>query len=74
MALKISLQKGAKSLVTVLVSYGVAAGATAIATTCGIDIPKETQAQIVVGVTAALSGVITGALNWLKHRKDKPSK
>jgi len=74
MATKISIKKGASSLVTVLVSYGVAAGATAIAGACGIEIPKDTQAQIVVGITAGLSGAITGALNWLKHRKDKPSK
>lgn len=70
--MKISIQKGTKSMLTVLVCYGVAAGATAIAGVCGIDIPKEMQAQIVVGVTAGLTGAITGALNWLKHRKDKP--
>ena len=74
MAAKISVQKGATSLVTVLVSYCVAAGATAVAGACGIEIPKEMQSQIVIGVTAGLSGAITGALNWLKHRKDKPSK
>jgi hypothetical protein len=70
MATKISVTKGVKSLATVLVSYGVAAGAAAIANACGIEIPKDTQAQIVVAVTAGLSGAITGALNWWKHRKD----
>jgi len=71
--MKISIQKGANSVLTVLVSYGVAVGAATIAGACGIDIPKDTQAQIVVGITAGLSGAITGALNWFKHRKDKPA-
>lgn len=70
MATKISTQKGVNALVTVFVSYGVAAGAAAIATACGIDIPQDMQNRIVLVTTAGLSGVITGALNWWKHRKD----
>ncbi|CAK0779557.1 hypothetical protein CCP2SC5_920001 [Azospirillaceae bacterium] len=73
MATKISVQKGANSLLTVVVSYGMALGAAALVNVCGIDIPKDTQTQIVVCVTAGLSGAITGTLNWLKHRKNKPS-
>lgn len=73
MATKISVQKGLKSLATVLISYGVAAGAAALSSAVGIDIPEETRAQIVIAVTAGLSGVVTGALNWWKHRKDQPA-
>lgn len=70
MATKISIQKGVKSLATVLITYGVAVGATALSSAIGIDIPEETRTQIVIAVTAGLSGVVTGALNWWKHRKD----
>jgi hypothetical protein len=71
MAAKISVKKGLMSVLTVVVSYGVSAGAAAIAGACGIDIPKEMQDKLVVTATAGLTGAITGALNWLKHRKDK---
>jgi hypothetical protein len=70
MAAKISIRKGGVSLVTVLVSYAVAVGAGALAQAVGIDIPADTQTQITVAITAGLSGLITGGLNWVKHRKD----
>jgi len=67
---KISVKKGGVSLVTVLISYAVAVGANALAKVAGIDIPEDTQAQVTVAVTATVSGLITGALNFWKHRKD----
>lgn len=69
---KISVQKGSMSLLTVLIAYSVACGASAIAAATGIDIPVIQRDQAVVAITAGLSGLITGGLNWLKHRKDVP--
>ena len=70
MSAKISAKKGGLSLVTVLVSYAVAVGAGALAKAVGVDIPSDTQAQITVVITAGLTGLITGGLNFFKHRKD----
>ena len=70
MAVKISVKKGGISLITVLVSYAVAVGAGALAKAVGVDIPADSQTQITVAITAGLSGLITGGLNWLKHKKD----
>jgi len=67
---KISVQKGSMSLLTVLIAFGVATGCSAIAAATGIDIPLITRDQAVVAITAGLSGLITGGLNYLKHRKD----
>lgn len=69
MATKISLQKGSMSFLTVIISYGVAAGATALAGVVGVTLSADSQAQITLAVTAGLTGLITGGLNWLKHRK-----
>lgn len=71
MSKTISVKKGSIGLVAVLVGYGVAAGAQAIAKATGIDIPLATQEQCTLAVTAAVSGLIIGGLNWLKHRGDK---
>jgi hypothetical protein len=72
MATRISVTKGLKSILTVAVSYGVSAGAAAIADAIGIEIPQDMQDKIILTATAGLSGLITGALNWLKHKNDKP--
>jgi hypothetical protein len=70
MAAQISIKKGGMSIVTVLVSYGVAVAAGALAKAVGVDIPADSQTQITVAITAGLTGLITGGLNWLKHKKD----
>jgi len=72
MAVKISVKKGGISLITVLVSYAVAVGAGALAKVIGVDIPADTQTQITVAITAGVTGLITGGLNWFKHKKDVP--
>jgi len=69
MATEISLKKGGFSFLTVLISYGVAAGASALAKAVGVDLSADSQTQITLAVTAGLTGIITGGLNWLKHRK-----
>lgn len=71
MSAKISVKKGSIGLVSVLVGYGVALGASAIASATGIDIPLATQEQCTIALTAAVSGLIIGGLNWLKHRPKK---
>jgi len=73
MAVKISVKKGGISLITVLVSYAVAVGAGALAKAVGVDIPADTQTQITVVITAGVTGLITGGLNWFKHKGDKPA-
>lgn len=70
MSTKISVKKGGIGLVSVLVGYGVAAAASAVAAATGIDIPAVTQEQATVAITAAVSGVIIGGLNWWKHKSD----
>lgn len=75
MATKISIQKGSMSSLAVLVGFLVAVGADALAKTAGVDIPVLTQDQATVAITAAVAGLITGGMNWLKHRKkSEPAK
>lgn len=70
---KISVQKGSMSMLSVLIGFAVAVGAEALAKAVGIDVPVVTRDQATVAITAAVAGAITGGLNWLKHRKDKPA-
>jgi uncharacterized membrane protein len=70
---KISVQKGSMSMLSVLIGFAVAVGAEALAKAVGVDIPVVTQEQATVAITAAVAGVITGGLNWWKHRSDKPA-
>jgi hypothetical protein len=73
MAMRISLQKGGISFIAVLVGFVVAVGSEAIAKAVGVDIPLVTRDQATVAITAAVAGAISGWLNWLKHKKDKPA-
>lgn len=68
---KISTRKGITGAITVVVAFGVAIGAQALAKAAGIELPEATQGQITVALTAGVSGLLTGALNWWKHRKTK---
>jgi hypothetical protein len=67
---KISVVKGGMNLLVVLVSYLVSIGATSLTTACGIDVPLVTKDQATVAIVAGLSSVLTGGLNWWKHRRD----
>ena len=72
MAAKISLQKGSMTFLTVVVSYGVSLLAAALANHgAAVAMPADTQIQLTVAATAVLTGVITGAINWWKHKGDK---
>jgi hypothetical protein len=67
----ISTRKGLTGAVTVAVAFAVAAGAQALGKACGVDLPEQTQGQIAVALTAGVSGLLTGVLNWWKHRGKK---
>lgn len=68
MSTKISVKKGGISVGSVLVSYIVAWASTAAAKAAGIEISADQQAQLTAAIVAGLTGLITGGMNWFKHR------
>lgn len=74
MATKISIKKGSMSSITVLVGFLVAVGADALAKSFNIDVPVLTQDQATIAITAGVAGLITGVMNWLKHRTKRDIK
>lgn len=68
---KISAKKAGISLVTVLAGFVVAVGANAAAKASGIELTADQQSQAAVAITAAVTGLATGVMNWWKHRPRK---
>ena len=72
MATKISIQKGSVTALNVVVSYLVSALSVWASKKLGASFDDNMQLQLTVAGTALITGAITGALNWWKHRQPIP--
>lgn len=71
MATKISVKKGGESALTVVLTYGFSVLSLYAAKKFGVPIPEDLQAQLTIIGTTALTGLVTGVRNYLKHRTKK---
>lgn len=67
MSKKISTKKAGLTFLNVIVSYSVSYLALYLTQKVGLSLTDDQQGQIVIAVTAGLSGAIAGLINWGKH-------